>query len=62
MDTLKELFDENEVNLAMESRVQTAPRSAQDLFVICLTMKPTSTQRKLSWLKMQEDQAVVLDN
>ena len=39
-EMLKEIFDANvEVNFTLESRVQTAPRSNRDLFVICLTEK-----------------------
>ena len=53
METLKEMFDENEVNFALESREQSAPRSACDRFVLCL---------KLSWPHMREDQAVVFEN
>ena len=60
METLKEIFDANGVNFILESRVQTAPRSACDRFVICLTTKPASTSR-LSWPCMKEDQAVVFE-
>ena len=55
MDTLKELFDPKQVTVTLESRVQTALRSAQVLFVICLTVPPTSRRRKLHWPRMQED-------
>ena len=58
IETLKEIFDENEVNFALESREQTAPLSACDRFVICLTV---STRGKLSWPHMREDQAVVFE-
>ena len=60
MDTLKEIFDANGVNFTLESRVQTAPLSACDRFVICLTTQPASTSR-LSWPRMQDDQAVVFE-
>ena len=62
MDTLKELFDPKEVTVTLESRVQTAPRSAQDLFVICLMVPPSSRRRKLHWPQMQKDQAVVFES
>ena len=58
MDILKEIFDVNGVNFTMESRVQTAPRSACDCFFIGLTTQPASTSR-LSYPRMKEDQAVV---
>ena len=61
-ETLKEIFDPNGVNFTLESRVQTAPLSACDRFVICLTGQPASTRQELSWPRMQEDQAVVFEN
>ena len=61
IETLKEIFDENEVNFALESREQTAPLSACDRFVICLTVQTASTRGKLSWPHMREDQAVVFE-
>ena len=62
METLRELFDTEDVIITLESRVQTAPLSAYDIFVICLTVPPTSFRRKLSWPHMKEDQAVVFES
>ena len=62
METLKEILDPNGVDFSLESRVQTAPRSACDCFVICLTGQPACTRQELSWPRMQEDQAVVFEN
>ena len=62
METLQELFDTKDVIITLESRVQTAPLSAVDIFVICLTVPPTSTRRKLSWPHMKQDQSVVFES
>ena len=62
-DILKEIFNANpEVNFILESRVQTAPLSNRNIFVICLTFQSTSTIQTFSWPQMQEDQAVVFES
>ena len=56
-----EIFNEPEINLALESRVKVAPLSNREIFVIRL--KPTDALKKsVSWPHMEKDQADVFEN
>lgn len=60
-ECLSEIFNEHEINFALESRVKVAPLSNREIFVIRL--KPTDAFKKsVSWPHMEKDQADVFEN
>ena len=62
MEALEEIFLATEVNLTVESRTKVKPRSAKEIYVIALELKPNAIGKKLSWPNMDENQAVVFEN